>query len=182
VVARGERLAQGSWRRVSQFTHLLAVRAKPDARIDAALRQLLSDELQWQLLARLTPFDRAHQLRVHALLVDQGHTDPDLLRAALLHDVGKADERGRVGWPARVALVVLRAGFPRLLGWLTEVRRRGPLGGVYLARHHAALGARMAARAGASARCCELIARHEGPAGKDDALAALMAADARAVT
>jgi hypothetical protein len=68
-----------------------------------------------------------------------------------------------------------------LLERLTVVRRRGPLGGLYLARHHAALGARIAANAGASARCCELIARHEGPAGDDGALAALMAADAQAV-
>jgi putative nucleotidyltransferase with HDIG domain len=182
TATRGERFRQRGWRRVSQFTHAFAVRARPDARIDAELRLLLADERQWQLVARLAPFDRAHQLRVHALLLERGHTDPDLLRAALLHDVGKADERGRVGWPARVALVALRAAAPQLLERLSIVRWPGPLGSVYLARHHAAFGARLAAGAGASQRCCELIARHEGPAGADDALAALLAADAQAVT
>ena len=168
--------AVGALRRVGQFAR--ALRLRPDARIDGRLRHLLADERQWLLLARLSAFDRAHHLRVHHTLVAWGQTDPELLRAALLHDAGKADDCGRASVPHRVALVLLRASVPGLLSRLAAQPGRGPWRGMYLAVHHAALGAQHASLAGASVRCCELIAGHAGPAGEDTALAALIAADA----
>lgn len=169
----------GGWLRVGQFAR--AARARLDPAADAELRALLANEAQWRLLERLTPYDRAHVLRVRRLLVDFGHNDPDLLRAALLHDVGKADEQGRVRLAHRVAIVLLRRLTTGLLRRLTDRPRGGALRGLYLAERHAELGARLAAEAGASARCCELIARHEQlDADADSALAALQAADATA--
>ena len=165
---------------MEQFIY--AVRARPDNRVDEALRRLLDAERQWQLLARLGPYDRAHALAVHDVLAGMGRADPDLLRAALLHDVGKADDRGRVRTPHRVAFVLATATTPALLRRVTSHERGGLLHGIYLARQHAALGARLAADAGASPRCCELIARHECVADGDDDLVALAAADALAMT
>lgn len=171
-------LHRAGWR-VMQALHLIG--AMPDGEADARIRALLADDRQWRLLARLTPFDRAHHLRVHELLVARGETDPDLLRAALLHDVGKADERGRAHLGHRALKVLLRPVGQDLLDRLARIDV-GPLHGLALARHHALLGARLAAAAGASARCCELIARHEErpPTGDPD-LDALIVADGAAI-
>jgi putative nucleotidyltransferase with HDIG domain len=161
--------------RAGQFLH--ALRCRRDRTVDDRLRMLLDNERQWSLLARLAPYDRDHHLEVYERLVAAGFTDADLLRAALLHDVGKADERGRVRLQHRVARVILRRALP------SPLRRLGarPLRiwyGMYLAENHAELGARAAREAGASPRCCEFIAAHESePPGNDPELAALIAAD-----
>ena len=164
---------RGALWRVHQFAH--AVRSRPDGIVDAELRRLLSTDEQWRLLARLSPFDRAHHLRVHQLLIEAGHDDPDLLRAALLHDIGKADERGRVNPLHRAIHILLRWISPALLDRLAHdgggLRR-----GVWLSVHHAEIGAALAATAGASARCCELIASHGTPSNDDDPLVMILAA------
>jgi putative nucleotidyltransferase with HDIG domain len=163
------------WR---QFADAVLCRADP--RVDRRIRELLNDDGQWRLVARLTPYDRRHLLTVHDRLVAAGYTDPDLLRAALLHDIGKADERARVGTPHRVLRVVLRRVWPGLLRWLATERKLSHR--LYLAEHHAALGARAARQAGASERCCALIAAHEATsdATADRLLLALIAADSGA--
>jgi putative nucleotidyltransferase with HDIG domain len=173
VQQRG-RLNNAFWR-VRQFAH--ALHNRPDPEVDTALRQILASDAQWALLVRLTAFDRAHHLRVHALLVESGHDDPDLLLAALLHDVGKADEHGRVGPIHRAAHVLLGWLAPGLLtrvavsgGWFGH--------GLWLSLHHAEHGAALARRAGASERCCALIAAHaDPPQGADPLATALAAAD-----
>lgn len=142
------------WR---QFAAALACR--PDPRVDARIRVLLDDDRQWALVARLPAYDRRHALHVHDRLRAAGHVDPDLLRAALLHDVGKADARARVGVTHRVLRVILRwlhPSLPRRLATRHALSYR-----LFLAEHHAALGAEAAQHAGASERCCQLIARHE---------------------
>ena len=166
--------------RVRQFLHALT--AKSDRRVDAELRELLGIDAQWRLLQRLTPFDRAHHLRVHELLVRNGQCDPDLLRAALLHDVGKADERGRAHIGHRTLKVLLRVLGSVWLERIATTTGRGPRHGLYLALHHAELGARLVRETGASERCCELIARHEQRSRRDDELLmALIAADEGAI-
>jgi hypothetical protein len=168
------RLSRALWR-VRQFGHALWSRSDPS--VDAELRRLLDSESQWRLLARLTPFDRAHHLRVYQLLIDSGQTDPDLLLAGLLHDVGKADNRGRVNATHRAAHVLLRRLSP------SQYERLAVEGcwfrhGLWLNIFHAELGAKFASEAGASERCCALIRAHAdlGPQ-IDPLLAALVAAD-----
>jgi hypothetical protein len=137
----------------------------------------LDDERQYALLIPLSPYDRAHHLEVYERLLSAGHADPDLLRASLLHDVGKADGRGRVRLQHRVARVVLRRVTPELLRRLGS-RPSRMWHGLYLAENHAALGAQAACEAGASPRCCDLIAAHESePPWDNPLLAALIAAD-----
>ena len=163
--------------RVNQF--LRQVRRGPDPAIDAALRALLTDE-QWRLVQRLTPADRRHLLAVHAELVRDGWRDPDLLRAALLHDVGKAGNLRRVGLSHRVANVLLNAFAPSLLARMADPDDRGWRQGLYLARHHAALGAEMARTAGVSERTSWLIAHHhDGTISGDTALNVLHRIDER---
>ena len=177
ATAHGQRrgnLNNAIWR-VRQFAH--ALRSRPDSAVDAELQRLLASDAQWQLMARLTPFDRAHHLRVYSLLIASGYDEPDLLRAALLHDVGKAEECGRVHSLHRAVHVVLGRFAPELLerlavydGWFRH--------GLWLSLRHPEIGAALARNAGASERCCALIASHaEPPSGADPLLMALAAAD-----
>jgi hypothetical protein len=188
----------GALWRIWQGLH--ALHARPDAVVDAELRRLITNDDQWRLLARLTPFDRAHHLRVHQLLCERGCTDVDVLLAALLHDVGKADGHARAHVGHRTLKVLLQRVAPRLLQRLTLRPQHWVLHGLYLSCHHPRLGAELAAAAGASERCCALIARHEEQGSRtestestestegsesvelaDPGLAALIAADEAAI-
>jgi hypothetical protein len=161
--------------RVKQFVAYLR-NAERDA-VDAELRALLSPP-EWRLLARLTPADRWHALRMRRWLEEQGWSDPDLLRAALLHDAGKADDDGRVYLAHRVAAVLLAASAPGLLRRLA-VRSGGFVRhGLYLATEHPRIGAEQAREAGATERVCWFILHHhDGTILSDPELRALRQAD-----
>lgn len=167
--------------RTRQF--VVAVLTRQNTEVDARLRALCPSDSSWRLLERLTPYDRRHALAVHELLTAYGCTDNDVLLAAILHDVGKADARTRVRLAHRVALVVGRRLAPRSLARASAVPQHNRvLHGLYLANKHAELGARAAARVGLSPGCCALIAAHDAPPPHDDArLALLIWADERAL-
>jgi hypothetical protein len=125
---------------------------------------------------------RLHAVTVYRRVKAAGSLDPALLQAALLHDAGKYDPgTGRYVTVAhRVAIVLLEAvpGGRGLLRRLGEPERgHGPVFyPFYLSRRHAALGAGLAARHGASPQAVRLIAGHHGR-GDDPALKLLQAAD-----
>jgi hypothetical protein len=97
------------------------------------------------------------------LLLAAGARDPDLIVAALLHDLGKVDPggAGRVRLPHRVAKVLLGRLWPGAWDRLSERRRSGPALGCYLLQHHPALGADWAARLDCTPRTRALIAAHQ---------------------
>jgi hypothetical protein len=152
---------------------------QPDPAVDAALKELVTDE-QWTLLQRLAPADRVHLLAVHRELVRQGYRDTDLLTAALLHDVGKADDTVRVTLPHRVINVLLNVVAPSLIPPLSRGNDSWISHGMYLTLNHPALGAELVRLTGASERTCWLIAHHtDGTIRNDALLEALQAADAK---
>ncbi len=156
---------------------VLALTCREDPRVDQQIQSLLDQERQWALVARLAPFDRRHVLEVHNRLVSAGHSDPDLLRAALLHDIGKADDVTRVATIHRIVRVALGRMYPPVLPRLAAPNSISR--GLFLAEHHAALGATAAREAGASDRCCWLIREHERAIDSvtDPDLISLIAAD-----
>lgn len=130
---------------------------------DRALAAALLTAPQVAAFGLLAPTDQRHAARVLRALLTRGERDADLLVAALLHDLGKADPQGlgRVRLPHRVSKVVARRLAPGFWDWASARPGRGPLHGYYLLRQHPALGAAWAARLGVTPRTCALIAAHQ---------------------
>lgn len=118
------------------------------------------------LFHTMSPADQRHSLRVCRGLQARGCTDSDLLAAALLHDVGKA--QGRVPFWTRPAIVLGKLCAPRLLSHLATYPRAGLScwrRSLSNAWWHAEIGADMAAAAGLSERAALYIRTHHQPAG-----------------
>lgn len=129
-----------------------------------------------QLFLNLPPQERAHGVEVARRLLAAGPAaGAELVRAALLHDVGKLGTPQFVLW--RVLTHVLPAADvpaePRLTG----------LAGARQARtHHAAYGARLLRQAGSSERVARLVEHHhdvDPPPDLAADLAVLRGADER---
>ncbi len=156
-----------------------ALSAGRDEPVDDICTRWLSDG-ELELFRRMSAHDRAHALRVAGLLLAAGHRDVDLIAGALLHDAAKSGTPGcpgRVRLPDRVLRVLLARVAPSVLVWLTTDPDRPGCRGLYLAVHHARLGAVAAGAAGSTARTRWLIANHDGSRGIDAHLDALIAAD-----
>jgi hypothetical protein len=120
------------------------------------------------LFATMSPADQRHSLRVCRGLLARGCTESDLLAAALLHDVGKAE--GRVPFWTRPTIVLGKlfgvgfmsrlAAYPDPAGRLPSWRKS--LG---YAWWHAEIGAQLAERAGLSERAVLYIRTHHQPDG-----------------
>lgn len=119
------------------------------------------------------PRDIVHSVATARWLLERGYGDPDLVAAALLHDIGKGQQRRR----DRVAWVLLSAtglgSAAADTGSRFEMRRA-----LARTRWHAATGAEALARAGACERVVDLTRRHHDANDGDPVLALLQAADA----
>lgn len=120
------------------------------------------------LFQTMSPADQRHSLRVCQGLLARGCTDKDLLAAALLHDVGKA--QGRVPFWTRPAIVLGKMFAPHLLKRLTVYPYEGrKLPGwqrsLSNAWWHAEIGAELAAAAGLSEKAVLYIRTHHQPCG-----------------
>lgn len=140
--------------RVWQAVSGLCPRVGEDDR--AEVRHWLNEE-QMALWEQQAGRDRAHTMRVLRLLRDQGYTAPALMRAALLHDVGKIVGRPRL-WH-RTVWVLINALAPRLADRL--VAPRGWRRPFWSLAEHPALGAEMARAAGCDDDTVWLIAHHQ---------------------
>jgi hypothetical protein len=156
--------------RVAQFVGHLTARVRPN---EETLPRKVLPGAALDLFGGMPVADRRHGLDVAAHLVARGIDDPEVLAAALLHDVAKG-RRLRL-WH-RVGGVLMERWSPGLLRRLAspDPRRWGYAWYLYL--HHARLSARAALGAGCSERTAALIA---GTADPDDldAARALRAAD-----
>ncbi|MGI8475556.1 MAG: hypothetical protein ACR2OO_04200 [Thermomicrobiales bacterium] len=144
---------------------------------DDLLRSLLSPRQRAAFLG-LPRFDQAQLCDVALRLTVHGVSDRDTLTAAILHDIGKADARGRVRLADRTTRVLLRAAAPALLRRLAVIPGPRWLHGLALCVHHPRLRADLARELGCTERTCWLIRHHEDdPAPDDPDLRLLIAAD-----
>lgn len=124
--------------------------ADPD---DSFARSRLPDA-EYRLYASMDARDREHAVAVTRTLLSRYPDASDaLVRAALLHDVGKTGRPYRVWERVLVHLWTPAdiAAQPRVGGWK---------GAWQVQRHHAAYGAELVRKAGGSERVADLIARH----------------------
>ena len=147
--------------RIHQFIRALWASADPE---ELASAQTILTPEQMALFKRMQPGEQAHALSVYSQLVAHGETVPDLLVAALLHDVGKSCHPLRL-WE-RVLIVLARAILPKQAGrWGNSspqpVARRFWTRPFVIAEQHPAWGADLAASVGASPRAVTLIRLHQ---------------------
>lgn len=141
------------------FLAVVPVLVRPD---DAFARAVLPDP-EFGLYRQMDARDRQHACEVaKRLLADVPAASPELVRAALLHDVGKAGAPYR---PFERILVHLYTPADLPL----EPRLNGVRGAWQRKLHHAHYGAEKIRAAGGDARVAELVARHHQPAGDRDA-------------
>ena len=136
---------------------------------------------QFSLFQQMQPSEQAHAYQIFKRLETSGQTNPDLLAAALLHDVGKILHPLSIF--DRVIIVLGKRLFPGATQrWASGPPRRLRLPFV-VAAQHAGWGADLASRTGANHRIVELVRRHHEarlPNPDSDTarlLAALQAAD-----
>ena len=145
---------------------------KPDPADFDLARQFLEERL-FSLFAAQSPRDVVHSAATARWLRERGQDDHDLLVAALLHDIGKGEQRrwDRVGYV--LAQEGRVAGLVGARGSRIAFRRA-----VARSVAHSELSAALMAAAGASARAVELARLHHAAPAGDSARRLLQRADA----
>lgn len=127
---------------------------------------LLNPE-QKALFTQLQPGEQVHAMEMVRMLIEQGEQQPDLLVAALLHDVGKL--RYRLHPIERTMVVLVGAVMPEQarrwgslppIGWEDVPRWRKVF---VVAEQHAEWGAELARQVGVSPLTETLIRFHQHP-------------------
>jgi hypothetical protein len=148
--------------RARQFWQALWAKPKP-GQLEFA-RQILTSA-QFELFQQLQPSEKAHALSVCQGLSAQGEDDPDLLIAALLHDIGKVPHPLRV-WDRVVVVLGLKI-FPQQAVLWGQGEPKGWRRPFVVAAKHPAWGAEMVQEAGASHLVLTLIRYHQDEAPTD---------------
>lgn len=139
---------------------VVPVLAPPD---DAFARRALPDA-EYRIYLRMDSRDRHHACEVaKALLARHPDVPGELVRAALLHDVGKSERRYRVLERVLVHLLPERQ-VP------AEPRRAGLAGALQVKRHHHTYGAQMIRSAGGSEAVARLVEAHHEVGGDAELL------------
>jgi hypothetical protein len=112
-----------------------------------------------ELFLRQQPSEQHHSLRIFDQLVREGERSPDLLAAALLHDVGKS--RFPLNPLERSAVVIGYALWPEQAKKWGQGQPWGWKRPFVVAAQHPRWGAEMAQAAGAAPLTVNLIRRHQ---------------------
>jgi len=145
--------------RASQFFQ--AIFCKPDHDQLMEVLSILPAEMA-ALFQRLPPADQCHSISVFHTLKEAGEKEPDLLAAALLHDVGKS--RFHLNIFERVLIVLVESNFPQRARRWGQGKPDGWKRCFVVAVQHPAWGADMVSSAGGNKTLVGLIREHQTPA------------------
>jgi hypothetical protein len=165
---------------------LMASRIRQGLRALGAWGRGVDDDLAAQVLSpallalfrRMRRAERQHSLNVLRTLRAQGHADPVLLTAALLHDVGKI--RAPFFLWERVIVVLIKAAAPKTARrWGSGDNPTGWRRPFVISFQHPRWSAEMVAAAGGDPRVVRLIAAHQmhlerAPQTDDERLLAIL--------
>lgn len=155
--------------RIGQFRRALNPRVSESER--TAARNALGDRL-YPLFESMHPADQRHCLDVFEALLTNGHTESDVLAAALLHDCGKGSITGAgIGLRHRIGYVMLAPAPPLL----RAACRVSP--GLAALRDHGPRTVALVREYGAPAAVVELVEQAEGLRALDGRGRALKRAD-----
>ena len=143
--------------RVRQFWDALRYKPLTNGELAPAHSVLTGEEMA--LFIRLQSSEQAHALRVLRTLQERGETHPDLLTAALLHDVGKSCHPLRL-WE-RVVIVLGKKFFPKSVHTWGRSKPQGWARPFVVASEHPLWGAELSQKAGASPLAVHLIREHQ---------------------
>lgn len=113
------------------------------------------------MFTKLPVPDQNHALRVLDALLEDGESDPDLLKTALLHDIGKSLHPLK-RWE-RVLTVLLPLVAPRLAKRWGEGEPNGIKRPLVVLAQHPEWGAEMLQNAGCGENVIWLVNNHEQP-------------------
>jgi hypothetical protein len=142
--------------RIGQFWNAFA--ARPSTGQLERAHSLLGDPLM-TLFQGMQPGEQAHSLQIFDSLIAQDETDPDLLAAALLHDLGKS--RIHLNPFERALVVIGNHLLPSKAAAWGQAEPHGWKRAFVVAAQHPAWGADMAQKAGASPVTVRLIRQHQ---------------------
>lgn len=141
------------------------------ARPDDAFAAGFLDPQEYRLYLAMDPRDRQHACYIaRKLLTIRPAAEPVLVRAALLHDVGKS-----VRPYNPLHRIVAHLYVPKEIP--AEPEYRGLRGAWQVKRHHDSYGARLIRQAGGSPEVARLVERHHEPDEGDDDARLLKALD-----
>lgn len=143
--------------------------------VDTVYAARYLDPALLRLFRRMSRAEQYHGIAICRTLETQGHSDPALLVAALLHDVGKIQAPPRL-WDRVIAVLGEHFAPQRAARWSLG-EPHGLRRGFVVRRMHPEWGATLAEEAGAPPRAAALIRRHHDPAGDDVELAAFQETD-----
>lgn len=165
--------------RTQQFWNVLSANPLEDEVIEQ-IRAVLSKR-EMGLFLQLQTSEQRHSYQVYRSLLERGIQNDDLLKAALMHDIGKVRHPLRIF--DRVLIVLGKTIFPRVIDRWGHENHSDWRRIFSVAVNHPAWGAEMAAQAGSSPRTVDLIRRHQDMQGnlaaddKDLLLSHLQSAD-----
>lgn len=143
--------------RIGQFWEALRTSPLNEHDLDLA-RSVLTDS-QMVLFRKLQSSEQAHSIRLLNTLKDQGESHPDLLAAALLHDIGKVCHPLRL-WERVLIVLVKQVAPDRLVEW-GQGDPKGWKRPFVISNKHAKWGAELVSQTGASPLLQALIQEHD---------------------
>ncbi|MBC8505524.1 MAG: HD domain-containing protein [Chloroflexi bacterium] len=143
--------------RIGQFW--LAVRSPAPTTEELAIAKEVLTPSQMALFTQMQASEKTHSLQVLKTIQYQGEGHPDLLTAALLHDVGKIRYPMRL-WE-RVFIVLGNKFFSRLAKTWGDGTARGWRRPFVVAAQHPLWGADLAIEADTTPLAASLIRRHQ---------------------